>query len=304
MPHPHRSGRLARRLAPRLRRALLGATALLALVAGPWVPAADADIVIPGQKKVKVTVTADLGPWADYSSWRYKVRAGDTLGQIAQEQLGTTKRWKEIEKLNPKIEAERLEPGALLEMPPRKIPYGAEGAGADAKRWMHFFALPGGGHFGSEMRPLGHKELVAFHHYGTSILAIRHDVLPKVMKALKDREDRTSLGKALEAWAGKDGIAMLKGRVGGYESIDEESPVKSFERTVRIVGIEGGVLQTKVVASQGHDASGEPVGALGLVGGTRWVLLLLSFAGLLALIFFARRRGSEDEAQGMSVPAA
>ena len=293
-------------LLPRAHRRHLVATLTCLVLGLGFAPLAQADIVIPGQKKVKVTVTADLGPWAHYSSWRYKVRAGDTLSQIAQAQLGTTKRWKEIEKLNPKVSPERLEPGTLLEMPSRKIPHGVEGAAEGAKPLTHFFSLPGGGHFGNEMRPLGHNEVVAFHHYGTSLVAIRHAVLPKVMKALKARTERTSLGTALEAWAGKPGIAMLKGRVGGYESEDEESPISSIKRTVRVVGMENGVLTTKVVASQGEDEEGKPVGALGLVGGTRWILLLLSFVGLLALIFFARHRGleEEDSTQGMTAPTA
>lgn len=46
----------------------------------------------------------------------YKVKAGDTLGGIAQRELGSTKRWKEIEALNG-VSAERLAVGTLLKLP-------------------------------------------------------------------------------------------------------------------------------------------------------------------------------------------
>lgn len=46
----------------------------------------------------------------------YTVKSGDTLGSIAQRELGSTKRWKEIESLNG-VRSERLSIGMVLKLP-------------------------------------------------------------------------------------------------------------------------------------------------------------------------------------------
>ena len=51
------------------------------------------------------------------SGSRYSVRKGDSLGMIAQRELGTASRWKEIVAHNPGIEPNRLAVGAKLVMP-------------------------------------------------------------------------------------------------------------------------------------------------------------------------------------------
>jgi hypothetical protein len=52
-------------------------------------------------------------------TWTYEIRPGDVLGTIAQRELGTFRRFKEIEALNPGIEARALTVGDSLRMPPR-----------------------------------------------------------------------------------------------------------------------------------------------------------------------------------------
>lgn len=47
----------------------------------------------------------------------YAVRPGDTLSEIAQRQLGTSRRWKEIVALNPGLDPNRLRAGQALNMP-------------------------------------------------------------------------------------------------------------------------------------------------------------------------------------------
>ena len=57
--------------------------------------------------------------------WFYRVRSGDSLTTIAERELGTFKRYKEILALNPGIKPRALPVGNVLRMPPRT-------AGADA----------------------------------------------------------------------------------------------------------------------------------------------------------------------------
>ncbi len=47
----------------------------------------------------------------------YMVRVGDTLGQIAQRELGSSTRWQEILELNPGLDPRRLAIGTRLAMP-------------------------------------------------------------------------------------------------------------------------------------------------------------------------------------------
>src|SRR5690349_8676913 len=56
------------------------------------------------------------GAPADAGARLYKVKPGDTLGTIAQRELGSTKRWKEIEALNG-VKPERLKVGMELKLP-------------------------------------------------------------------------------------------------------------------------------------------------------------------------------------------
>ncbi len=51
--------------------------------------------------------------------WMYTVKDGDTLTEIAENELETWKRYREILKLNPGITAESLRKGQVLKMPPR-----------------------------------------------------------------------------------------------------------------------------------------------------------------------------------------
>jgi len=48
---------------------------------------------------------------------KYTVRKGDTLGEIAQRLLGTSKRWREILRLNDLEDARRVREGMVLEIP-------------------------------------------------------------------------------------------------------------------------------------------------------------------------------------------
>lgn len=64
---------------------------------------------------------------APEGSWWYQVKKGDVLTRIAERELGTFKRYKEILALNPGIEPRSLVPGSALRMPPR-VPVESRGA--------------------------------------------------------------------------------------------------------------------------------------------------------------------------------
>ncbi len=60
--------------------------------------------------------------------WYYRVQQGDVLSRIAEQNLGTFKRYKEILALNPEIKPRNLVPDTILRMPPR---HGASAGASD-----------------------------------------------------------------------------------------------------------------------------------------------------------------------------
>ncbi len=56
---------------------------------------------------------------ASQEEWMYTVKAGDTITEIAERELGTWRRYKEILKLNPGVKAETIREGDTLKMPPK-----------------------------------------------------------------------------------------------------------------------------------------------------------------------------------------
>ena len=65
---------------------------------------------------------------AGNATWFYRVRADDVLTTIAERQLGTLRRYKEIVALNPGIKPRALTVGSILRMPPKNGQTGAAGA--------------------------------------------------------------------------------------------------------------------------------------------------------------------------------
>ncbi len=79
----------------------------------------------------------DAGGLAAQNTWRYRVAKGDTLGGIAQKQLGTTRRTAEIQRLNPAVDPRALRVGQVLLLPPKGV--------TKARPWLDVLvALPGG----------------------------------------------------------------------------------------------------------------------------------------------------------------
>ncbi len=54
---------------------------------------------------------------APSESCTHTVAAGDTLGQISSDKLGTARRWREITALNPGLKPTALRPGSVLKLP-------------------------------------------------------------------------------------------------------------------------------------------------------------------------------------------
>ncbi len=86
---------------------------------GLVVLAVPALIFLPGIGLESSSPSALARKSAPSGVWYYQVKRGDVLTRIAERELGTFKRYKEILALNPGIEPRSLVPGSALAMPPR-----------------------------------------------------------------------------------------------------------------------------------------------------------------------------------------
>lgn len=50
----------------------------------------------------------------------YTIQPNDILGEIAMRELGTSRRWREILELNPKLDPKRMRPGTVIKLPARR----------------------------------------------------------------------------------------------------------------------------------------------------------------------------------------
>lgn len=99
------------------------------------VPTPNSRVVVPArpttvaaQPKPAVAHKRDERAAAPASNRTYKVRAGDTMGEIAQRELGTYKRWNEIQRINGGLDPAKLRVGMEI-----KLPGGARAAKAPAE---------------------------------------------------------------------------------------------------------------------------------------------------------------------------
>ncbi len=91
-----------------------------ALEARAGSPAADAreETAGPVPAGSALSAAAPLASMPDPLARRYSVRPGDTLSEIAQRELGSARRWKEIVARNPRLDPARLPIGTEIELPP------------------------------------------------------------------------------------------------------------------------------------------------------------------------------------------
>lgn len=70
-------------------------------------------INLPNLQKQIAAPQAQISANTEY----YIIQTNDTLTGIAEKKLGDVKRWKEIEKLNPKIDSKKMQPGTQIIIP-------------------------------------------------------------------------------------------------------------------------------------------------------------------------------------------
>jgi len=210
------------------------------------------------------------------------VQRGDTLGHIAQAQLGSARAWRAIAELNPRINPDRLTPGTVLQLPP---------ADADAESTGHAFYLWQRDAKGPSGRLValraGHAEQLG--EGPADVLAVPLSSVRRTEAALREA---SAFGRPLP-----DGLGLVAGPVvqpvGAVPLGDETSRVV---HRVRVDSVDDHALSARVEPER-FDAKGRAIQPLPVAStaGRPFLLgaaLLVLVVGVLALAHRLERRAA------------
>lgn len=253
---------------------------LFALIVTLLVPAAaQADIILPGTKRVRKDTTIDFGSYAERAPWPYTVLAGDTLSALAEKHLESAARYPQILELKAGLTADGLKAGTTIVMPPKS---------ADSSLWMHFFAVG----WGNDIERAYHKQPLHHHHYWTHLWAVPHARLDEFLKRIPGgrRSQREALRQLTEeAW-----VAKADEKLCGYQTYSDTNATAAIVESYTIDKVDAGKIVLAQHTVQKLDKDRKPLsGAALFVTPTNTLLLLLTATGSIALFLIARRRRSE-----------
>lgn len=242
-----------------------------------------------GWHRVEHEAWIDLGRFVDCVTWRYVVQANETLGEIAQRELGSASRHREILALNSGLKPKKLWAGERIVMPPRST--GCQGKGP---KWV-FFAWSPDAHGWAAPRQLVEGAVHRVSH-GARLYAIPAASLHAVLSQASD----TGLdGAVLEK---ETGVAR-SGFVTLVDALPDGDPTRRIVTRWRVQDVADGKIALARIGEERLDASGHTVAApTGSSSRPSTFLLLLSFGLMLAVAGFgvARtqrlRSADEDEA--------
>jgi hypothetical protein len=205
-------------------------------------PDARPDVLLPGERPTLHEVCVDLGPFGASSTWQYVVRKGDTLGGIAQRELGSARRHAEIGRLNPTASPKSLRVGSSLRMPPRAAT-SADGARAG---WWEFFCWTPGDRAAPPARVYSGAAISGLKP-GARLYAAPHDLV-------------ASKGRALDgATLDKDPRVARSGEIEVLRTVRDDDPAARIVTRYEVVSIEGRTLGLRVVDETRFDGSGNPI---------------------------------------------
>lgn len=251
-------------------RAALVVGALLLVVAwGSGTASADVGPVPDvGWHRVRHEAYVDLGTFVDCDTWRYVVKSRETLGEIAERELGSARRHREILALNVGLTPRRLWAGARIVMPPRS----ARCQGREP-RYVFFVWTPDA-HGWAAPRRLGDGAVHQVSH-GARLYAVPGERLTSVLaRATENGLD----GHVLDG----DPAIARSGPIRLLTSLPDADPTRRIVTQWRLVGVEDGCVVLKRVAEERYDVEGrllQPSGSES--SGPSVVLQLLAFILML-----------------------
>ncbi|MDJ0522309.1 MAG: LysM domain-containing protein [Planctomycetota bacterium] len=278
-----------------MRRAALTLFVLL-LAAAP----AAADIMPEDHHSRQMVVVLDFGPYADYTTRVHAIAKGETLETIAKAKLGKAARWKEIVALNPRLDPKNLHIGQSILLPPAKKPLPAPKAKtqgkpapkAGAQHWWHIISVP---QPSWDLLWCSHGQAVPVHHYGTTVIAVRDDMLASFRKSLED--PKTTRWKTVQALMKKPPawFAAAPGIDAGRGNVHDNDPTYHIVKRMRITSIGGGAIRTKLLSTRYLDQHGRELKPADIKRAKirrSVILFLIAGIGLAGLVFVVLRRRS------------
>lgn len=258
---------------------------LLAVLSGTAARAEASRAAPESRHRVEHEALIDLGVYVDCVTWRYVVRENETLGEIAQRELGSAVRHREILALNAGLKPKKLWAGACIVMPPRLTDCQGKGP-----KWVFFAWSPDARGWASP------RQLVegAVHRvsHGARLYAVPAERLRDV---LGQATEMGLDGRVLEREVGvaRSGIVTL------VDAVPDDDPTERIVTRWRVQDVAEGRIALTRIGEERYDASGR---LLATASSSRpgTLLLVLSFLLMLAGLGFAvarsqRRAVTRDE---------
>lgn len=212
----------------------------------------------------------------------YIVARGDTLGHIAQRELGSARAWQRIAELNPSIDPDALRPGTALRLPPAALGEASGEARADGHAFYLWQSDPTGP--SGRLVPLSTGRPVRAGAAPARVLALP---LAGVRAGEAALREASAFGRPLPALEGLVTGPLVEPT--GLVALDDET--SRVLHRVRIEAVTPGAIQA-VVELERFDAKGRSVLPLPREAGSLGRPLLVGLALLLlvgAVLWFARR---------------
>ena len=276
------------------------AAIVAALLVGATSPAS-ADVPVPGRRNITTEVTLQFGPYAEYTTRVHVLKQGETADNLPTFGVPAGMPHEKIEELLEGVDMDALKPGQRLRLPPARTPLSLEkketdprpkqsGGRGPAMHWWDIYSIPSPS---MELVPFGNGQKVPVLHYGTQVIAVRHDHDAAFRKAYAEPKTGSyHYLRTLEAdppvW-----FAKAKGIDAGRTSVKTASPVYRIEKTLRIKGIANGVIETELVSTAWYGKDGKQLTKAEIEAANRMGigLLLLAAGGLGGLVVLLVRRG-------------
>lgn len=249
-----------------------------------------ADIIPSGFRPIPHEVRLELGEFADRAWSAYTVESGDTLSAIALERLGKAERLAEILAANPGLEADELQVGQVLTLPP-KIGQSSEG--------MHYFATVKwiGAANAKGLVPVADGDKLPATKWGSVLFAVPHAKLAvfeqwvtqgmKPPLVSKDKPD-SKVGAVATDTPELDLTGILQEEIPVRHLVPDDEPARRLSTQVRVTGIDGEHLRYEAITTR-LDQQGQPISALARHA-PHVALASCGLLGLAALLLLSPRR--------------
>ena len=227
------------------------------------------------RRDVPVDAHLDLGPYTDVAMREYRVQAGDTLGHIAQREIGSVRHVSSLRRWNPTVKATALRVGQTLRLPP---------ATDESDEPHAFFAWRLDELGRGALTRVGPQTRLRDLTHGFVLLAAPLSIADEAEREWRDAASFSAPLPRVEGTA-RSGL-LAKPR-----SVRLDDLTERVLQTVTVESIVGNTIRT-ARSAQSLDGKGRSIAPIA-VPGTDWATLLFTVLGVIGaavLLFVGARR--------------